>query len=164
MNHKWYKVYPHRALPHADISLWVDGSMTILYPDYGRRCLDALGDDDWALVPHPARKCVYDEAAFSATLSRYDGPALLAQADFYRFIGFPAQWGLMATGANVRRHTDIVRETCEHWWYENLTRSHQDQLSLPVILWLMESRGLKFNWNLPWFEWWHLAEHDGLRI
>jgi hypothetical protein len=139
--------------------MWIDGSMTILVNDYVQRCLASLGDDDWVMVRHPARNCVYDEAVFSASLARYDGPALLRQMEYYRSIGFPTQWGLMATGANVRRHTKTVIETCEHWWYENITRSHQDQLSLPVLMWLTPQ--LKYNWNMPWFIWWHLSEHDG---
>jgi len=159
MKHKYWKIHPHRAFPDARMSMWLDGSMTIIVNDYVQRCVTALGNDDWSLVRHPARSCIYDEASFSAILARYDGPALLRQVEYYRTIGFPTGWGLMATGANVRRHTDIVAETNEHWWHENVERSHQDQLSLPVILWLMQRRGLTFNWNLPWFEWWHLSEH-----
>lgn len=159
MKHKWWKLHPHRALPMADVSLWIDGSMTLLYADYARRCLEALGDDDWAMTPHPVRTCIYDEADFSSTLTwRYNAAAMQRQVNFYRSIGHPAQWGLFATGANARRHTPAVQELNEHWWYENSTRTHQDQLSLPVLVRLMEDT-LKWNTNLPWHTWWHLAEH-----
>jgi len=159
MKHKWYKLHPTLALPGIDVSMWLDGSMTILVDDYVDRCLQALGNDHWVMVRHPIRCCIYDEAIFSAHLPWYDARAMLAQVDYYRSIGFPARWGLAASGANVRRHCDIVANTCEHWWYENLNRSHQDQLSLPVMMWLMSERGLKWNWNMPWHAWWHISDH-----
>jgi hypothetical protein len=156
--HKWWKCRPDLALPDVDVSLWVDGSMTICVDRYVERCLDALGDDDWVMVRHPARDCALEEAAFSALLPRYDPAALRAQAAYYRSIGHPAHWGLFATGANVRRHTPAVAEVGQQWWWENVTRSHQDQVSLPVLLRLA---GDKVRWNtrMPWGEWWGISEH-----
>jgi len=158
--HKWWKTHPHLALPGVRISLWIDGSMELTVGDYVERALDALGDDDWACVPHPARHCIYPEAAFSATLARYDAAAIQAQAHFYRnVVGHPPNWGLVATGANVRRHTQSVIELSEQWWDECLNWSHQDQLSLPVLFRLWADRGFMWNMNLPWHQWWHLHHH-----
>jgi hypothetical protein len=157
--HKWWKCHPHLALPDVDVSLWIDGSMEITVDDYVERALAALGADDWACVPHPARRCIYPEAAFSATLARYDAQSIHAQVDFYGgVVGHPANWGLVATGANVRRHTDTVIDLSENWWMENIQWSHQDQLSLPVLFRLYEDR-IKWNMNIPWHEWWHLHAH-----
>lgn len=158
--HKWWKTHPELACPGVEVSLWIDGSMEVRASDYVERCLGALGADDWACVPHPARGCIYPEAEFSATLTwRYDRPSILAQANFYRAF-HPADWGLIATGANVRRHTANVLELSDQWWTECLNWSHQDQLSLPVLLRLAEGK-VKFNYNLPWFQWWYLHEHGG---
>lgn len=157
--HKWWKTHPALACPGVDVSLWLDGSMEIVVEDYVEQCLAALGDDDWACVPHPARGCIYPEATFSATLARYDGPSVLAQANFYRtVVGHPANWGLIATGANVRRHTPNVLELSDQWWDECINWSHQDQLSLPVLLRLSEGK-VPFNYNLPWHTWWRLYPH-----
>lgn len=156
--HKWWKTHPHLACsPDATVSLWIDGSMQVMREDYVDLCLGALGEDDWACVPHPARTCIYPEADFSATLARYDAPSILAQAAHYRTF-HPAGFGLIATGANVRRHTAEVIELGERWWDECVNWSHQDQLSLPVLLRLAEGR-VKWNMNLPWFTWWHLYPH-----
>jgi hypothetical protein len=158
MRHKWFKLHPHLTLPDFDVTLWMDASMTIVADDYVGKCLTALGDDDWVMVPHPSRICIYDEATVSASYTwKYDPAQINPQAEYYRIIGHPAQWGLFATGANVRRKTDTVRLVCEQWWWENTTRSHQDQISLPVLMRL--NPDLKWNANMPWFEWWHLAEH-----
>ena len=157
--HKWWKTHPHRALPGVNVSLWIDGSMEVTVGDYVQRCLDALGDDDWACVPHPARNCIYPEATFSATLARYDTVSLLTQVAFYRdTVGHPHNWGLVATGANVRRHTPSVIELSEQWWDECVNWSHQDQLSLPVLFRLSEGK-VKWNRNIPWHQWWHLHQH-----
>jgi len=157
--HKFWKTHPHLAVPDADVSLWVDGSMQIVVDDYVDRCLAALDVDDWSCVRHPVRACIYPEAELSATLTwRYDAASINAQAAWYRAIGHPANWGLVATGANVRRHTANVVELGELWWQECLNWSHQDQLSLPVLLRLSEGK-VPFNYNLPWFQWWHLYEH-----
>jgi hypothetical protein len=157
--HKFWKTHPHLAVPDADVSLWIDGSMQVVVDDYVERCLAALDVDDWSCVRHPSRGCIYPEADVSATLTwRYDADAIQAQADFYRSIGHPANWGLIATGANVRRHTANVIELGELWWKECLKWSHQDQLSLPVLLRLADGK-VPFNYNLPWFQWWHLYEH-----
>ena len=164
MKHKYWKLHPHRAVPGVDVSLWVDGSMTILHTDYAQRCLDALGNDDWSMITHPSRNCIYTEAEYSATLTwRYDASSLLHQAGFYRAIGHPTQWGLFATGANARRHNSVVQALNEHWWYENMTRTHQDQVSLPVLVRIMGDM-LKWNTNMPWHQWWHLGEHEWTRI
>lgn len=157
LRHKWWKTHPLEAAPDADVSLWVDGSMTITVPDYADRCLDALGADDWSAMRHPWRSCVFDEAAYSTTLPRYANAGLLEQAEFYRSIGHPADWGLIATGANVRRHTATVERVSDQWWWECRTRSHQDQVSLPVLFRLAED--LRWNDRLPWWAWWHLGEH-----
>lgn len=156
--HKYWKCHPATALPDVDISMWIDGSMEVITQDYVKLCLEALGDDDWSLVPHPARNCIYPEASYSATLTwRYDPVSITAQAEFYKSF-HPKGWGLFATGANVRRHTPEVLELSHQWWNECLNWSHQDQLSLPVLLRLAEGK-VKWNKNLPWFQWWHLHEH-----
>ena len=155
---KYWKCHPEVAMPDADVSLWLDASMTVLVDDYVQRCLDVLGDDDWVMAPHPDRTCVYDEADFSALLPRYEGARLHEQAEFYRGIGHPAKWGLFANGANVRRHTPAVAEVCEQWWWECQNRSWQDQVSLPVLVRLAGKR-LRWNANMPWATWWSVGWH-----
>lgn len=155
--HKWWKTHPDLACPDAEVTLWVDGSMTVL-DSYVDRCMAALGDDDWVLVKHPWRTCALDEARYSATLTwRYDAEALTRQHDHYA--GFhPAGWGLFASGASVRRHTPAVLELGRQWWTECLNWSHQDQVSLPVLL-RLAADSIRWNMNMPWEQWWLLHPH-----
>lgn len=158
--HKYWKCHPAVALPDCDVSLWIDGSMEITRLDYVDLCVAALGEDDWACVAHPTRNCIYPEAEYSATLTwKYDGPSILAQAQFYGQF-HPPNTGLQATGANARRHTPEVLELSALWWQECLNWSHQDQVSLPVLFRLSEGK-VKVNHNLPWFQWWNLHPHGG---
>lgn len=154
LNHKFWKTHPHVALPGTEISIWMDGSMEIVVDSFVDNCLAALALDDWACMPHPARTCIYPEADYSATLTwRYDAPSIQAQAKFYSQF-HPANWGLIATGFCVRRHTPQVLDLSEEWWHEIVTRNHQDQISLPVLMKLFVDAGkVRFNYNLPWHQW-----------
>lgn len=178
--HKWWKTHPLLALPDMDVSVWLDGSMEVTVPDLAQRALDALGSDDWAMMRHPWRDCALAEGWYSATLEwRYDRAAIERQTAHYAQ-WHPSHWGLVATGMNVRRHTPAVAALSDMWWTECITWSHQDQISLPVLLRLMEMQrplpgpgetwdgpqGLPippvdWNMNIPWWEWWTLHEHGG---
>lgn len=159
MEHKFWKTHPEEACGGVDVSIWLDASMEVTDVAFVDRCLDALGDDDWVAVKHPWRDCIYDEATYSGTLSRYNASSLDRQAAFYRdVIGHPTHWGLFATGAMVRRHTTLVLEIGEDWWDECCNWGHQDQVSLPVLFRLHER--LKWNTNMPWEGWWINHPHE----
>jgi hypothetical protein len=161
--HKYWKTHPVEAMETAeqhnvDVSVWMDGSMQVggRLPgqEFVDRCLGALGDDDWSLMRHPWRSCIYDEAVYSSTLIyRYDSAAMMRQHDHYRDgWAHPSHWGLFATGMMVRRHTKAVTELGEAWWWHNLKWSHQDQISLPVLIRTASGARDDFRWNanLPW--------------
>lgn len=168
LNHKYWKCHPDQVANYTnsapwtdpdpiDISIWLDGSVEP-HPGFESIALAALGGDDWACVPHPVRNCIYPEADYSATLTwRYHGPSILAQAAHYRQFHAPGS-GLVATGVNVRRHTPEVIELSHLWWEEIIRFSHQDQISLPVLLRLWEDK-VKWNMNLTWHQDWILHPH-----
>lgn len=157
--HKWWKTHPDLAAPDAEVSIWVDASMEVTEPSYVDRCLEVLGVDQWSIMSHPERRCVFKEADYSAHLTwRYDGPALHRQAAHYRSF-HPEDWGLFATGNFIRRHTWQTIDLSHAWWHECIVWSHQDQVSLPVLMRLYEQKGLTWNANLPWHQWWKLHEH-----
>lgn len=179
--HKWWKTHPQAlnsrsieqaiggyamlSLDPVDVALWVDGSMTLARPDYGAACLAALGDDDAAFTRHPWRDCALVEGEYSATLARYSSTRVREQTEFYsRF--HPRRWGLIATGAIAWRINDKTETLGRYWWEECLTWSHQDQVSLPVLLRLADENslagvpGLRWSMNLPWEQWWRLGFHS----
>lgn len=177
--HKYWKTHPgDLAWPHApadvDVAIWVDGSITIARPDFPELCLAALRQDDLALTPHPWRNCALAEGDYSATLPRYAGTGVDRQTEFYRSLGHPRGWGLFASGVLAWRLNEATRAFGRYWWHECLNWSHQDQVSLPVLLRLAGERQLvmtdrataearvaqlAWNANLPWEQWWTLNHH-----
>lgn len=155
---KWWKLHPHLAAPGADASVWIDASLRPTVPDYVSRCVEALGGDDWSMMPHPWRDCIYQEAMASAQMRRYIGVEIEQQAGYYRSLGHPEHWGLFATGTNCRRHTPRVLQLGVDWWWENVTRTYQDQVSLPVLL-RLAGAGIRWNTQIPWSEWWEHTPH-----
>lgn len=174
LEHKYWKTHPAHALAvahaarralgaPAEVSIWMDGSMEINCsgPEFVERNLQALAEDEWSLMTHPWRTCLFEEAVYSSTLIyRYDSDALIRQHDHYASLGHPVKWGLFATGHMVRRHTELVQRVSHHWWEENVAWSHQDQVSLPFLMRVFRDKeGLRWNTSLPWAGSWELHEH-----
>jgi hypothetical protein len=156
---KYIKTHMHVAGNGADVLIWLDGSMTIIVPYFVDKVMDALRGVDVALTPHPLRTCIRPEALVTAALARYSDCDPIKQVNYYDNIGHPRDWGLFASGAFAIRDNAKTREWGEHWWHECATRTYQDQLSLPVITRIMEQKGMKWNQNLPWAQWWGITEH-----
>lgn len=172
--HKWWKTHPSRVYSAVvepdlgfvtpDVALWIDGSITPRVADYGAVCLAALGGHDLALTPHPWRDCAIEEGRYSATLPRYQGTGVDRQTEFYA--GFhPPHWGLFASGALAWRVNPVTAAFGELWWRECLNWSHQDQVSLPILLRMADTGQLElggrldWNRNLLWEQAWTLANH-----
>lgn len=159
--HKFWKMFAGRD--ECDVTVWLDASMTIAVDDFDLRCQGAIEGVDIALMNHPWRGCIYDEVDYSASLPRYASmkTQLIEQADFYREIGHPEGWGLYASGFYIRRNNPEVNKFMDSWWWENITRTHQDQVSLPVMVRLHEDVTTQV--RLPWHDdpgcWTHLGFH-----
>lgn len=153
---KYWKTHPSEAVPDADATVWIDGSI-VPGPRYATRCLGALDGHDVALTPHPLRDCIYDECDASASLPKYDALVMYEQVRHYRYNNHPEHWGLFASGAIARRNNDRVNALNEAWWQENIRWSWQDQLSLPFVL----RRHPDVSWSatMPWAKWWGYVEH-----
>ena len=134
---KWWKVRPDLACPDAEVTIWVDASVTILRPDFEALALAELGDDDALFMRHPWRDCIYEEAdasMISGLAAKYGGQFVAEQMEHYRAQGHPEHWGLVQSTVIVRRNNDRVRALDEAWWAEITEWSIQDQLSLPYVL------------------------------
>lgn len=168
--HKYWKTHPAEAMERAgrlvghdvDASIWVDGNMRITMPGpaWVAYNVEALGDDEWSLMKHPWRDCVYSEHQYTRAVcsGRYSVEAMDRQIAAIEATGHPRGWGLFATGHMVRRHTAPVLEVGDAWWADNVRWSHQDQLSLPpLVRFRAELSGvglpLRYNANLPWGLW-----------
>lgn len=130
---KFYKLFPHVALPDHDFTVWIDGSHEIQSETFVFDCMAAVMDAGIAVYEHPWRQCIYDEAVASLDLVKYQGLPITEQVDAYRAEGHPEKWGLYATGTMARANTPAVAALMADWWAEMGRWTYQDQLSLPVV-------------------------------
>lgn len=143
---RWYKILPHRHLPPARHSLWIDANYEIV------GSLSALFDRLAAtakigLAAHPERNCAYAEADVVKALGLERADIVDAQMAHYRRLGFPLDYGLTESGIMFRAHGDRrVRVAMEDWWRQIEKFSQRDQLSGNFVLW---RNSLSYT-PLPW--------------
>lgn len=135
-NAKIYKVLSHKFID-ADISIWVDGNITLLIPPE-QLVTEWLGDADMAIWRHFSRDCIYEEGVEAKRL-RYDDQDKVVknideQLDHYKKIGVPEHIGMAECNVIIRRNKKIVNQFNEAWWAEICRWSQRDQLSFPVVL------------------------------
>lgn len=130
MNAKIFKILPHLFMKD-EYSVWVDGN---IYPKKTEEeYVSLLGDNDIAVLKHPERDCVYEEAGFCKIKGKDTAEHIDPQVQRYRQAGYPANNGLYACGFIIRRHTEEMKRLCERWWAEICTGSSRDQISFPVV-------------------------------
>lgn len=119
----------------VDRVVWMDGSFVLKDQRAIERLMHAapLNEDDYEVVyqfRHPARDCIYTEAAFSAGLPKYHTQPIMAQAEHYRNLSHPERWGLWATGFIVYPEWGPRREIIgQQWLAEQVRWTNQDQIS-----------------------------------
>lgn len=130
------KACPHRFLPQYDISIWIDGSMTVC------RDLKAfISQYDLDACPlytrvHQIRHCIYDEAEACKAMRKDSSAVIDAQMAAYREEGYPKKAGMIESGVMLRKHNDPkCIALCNLWAAEILKHSHRDQLSFNYVCW-----------------------------
>lgn len=130
------KICPHRYLGEYDVSVWVDGNITVTGD-----LMRLLAEYDLSKTPlytriHPSRNCVYDEAE-TVLMLRKDSPAVVGRVVArYRGEGYPERIGLAETCVLLRRHNDAkCRMFDDAWATEVLLNSRRDQLSFNYVAW-----------------------------
>jgi hypothetical protein len=133
MSARMYKILPHVFLEDYEESIWVDGSVTIkgdLFKLMGNK------DDEIVSFKHPERKCLYKEieaAEISAKITKFDGDK---QADYYRSLGMPENFGLWENTVIYRKHNqENIIKLDEEWWEQLRKFTIRDQVSLPYCIW-----------------------------
>jgi hypothetical protein len=131
---KYPKILAHKVLPvDTQYSMWIDGSIK-LNPGLDFKDLIAtyLKDTDIAVMKHPERDCIFQEAQAIIDMGKDDAKTVLDYIT--RYSHFPKNWGLGETGIVLRRHTKHIDALNEAWWEELENGSRRDQLSLPIVL------------------------------
>ena len=130
------KILPHRYLPGFDLSVWIDGNLTVKGDLSGfLRGLD-FSKGPFLTRRHPSRRCAYEAAKTVLKLGKDRSGRVPPQMDAYRREGFPENFGLEETNVIARLQGDPrCQLLCNTWAREVLERSHRDQLSLDYCRW-----------------------------
>lgn len=135
---RYAKILPHKVLADYEYSVYMDANVQILTADF----YDVLNQhieagDLIAQVPHPHRKCVYQELYACWALNHISLWVNIYFRRKYHKMGFPEDFGLMENNLILRRHNDAsVLDISEKWWqiFRN-GPTRRDQLLLMPIYW-----------------------------
>ena len=131
------KLLPHRTcLSEYDCSLYVDANIMIKDKSIYDRVEELISSDiKIALLKHPFRDCVYQEAYVCIASLKGGWFSILRQIAFLKRKRFPKHAGLYEANVIFRKHNDseVVRMD-ELWWETFMKYSKRDQLSLVYAL------------------------------
>lgn len=154
-----YKICPHRFLKESDISVWVDGSVTII-GDINIYINTYLKNREMLLFSHPERICLYEEADVCIEQKKDFEQDILSQINNYREEKIPENYGLFCGGILVRNHNlEKISNAMELWWQHINNYSVRDQISLPYVIY---KAGLKVDLNPQYIysnEWFQISKH-----
>lgn len=130
------KICPHRYLSEYDISVWVDGNITVKGDIEKFVSQYDLEENCFYSRIHPIRKCIYEEAQACIKLGKDTHRKVEAQIERYRAEGYPANIGMVETCVLLRKHNDVKCILVDNaWGSELLLGSHRDQLSFNYVCW-----------------------------
>lgn len=164
---KIYKLLPHFFLQEYEYSFWIDGRVLIKSPNIVNFLLKSLEASNIALLRHPERTSIFEEAEKCIEWGLDDPDKINKQIKDYKEKGYDDQFPLVAGTVIARRHMqkDVIA-SMEAWWVENVTHTLRDQLSFPYIAWLnnLNVRVLDLNWQEnEYFKILSYEERDALR-
>ncbi len=148
---RWYKIFPHKVFPDADISIYIDGNIRILSD------LDILIDEfinsnaALGVFSHMERTTIFEEAEACRALGKFDEndkKAINNQLKVYTKFGFPKTQLLTDNGIIFRRHGHPkLAEAMELWWTHLNQFTKRDQISLPFVVWKYDLPVKVWNWS-----------------
>lgn len=155
---RFVKINAHLLLKEYDISIWVDGNVT-LKGNLNEFVSETIKDRVSIYVPkHPQRNCIYSEAKAVLSMKKDKPEIVNKQLERYKKEGFPVNFGLLQSNIMLRRHNNPeCIKLMEAWWNELKGNSHRDQLSFNYVLWKNNNIKVaymdKFIYKSKWFLW-----------
>lgn len=133
---RYVKINPHKVLSEYDLSIWVDGCVSIK-GDLNKFIGQNIKSDCSIYVPkHPSRDCIYDEATIVIRMKKDNAENVNPQIEKYKNEGFPKKYGLLQSNILLRKHNEAdCIKLMEDWFEELKNGSHRDQLSFNYVLW-----------------------------
>lgn len=138
----WFKSQAHQVLTE-DIFLWIDGKIKITCYDFIEQCLNALGENDIAIMKHHWRSCIYEEVdhiehcikhSNEYLSTRYAHRPLRKEVEFYRSQGYPEKNGLNDCCVIIRRNNTKMNDMFDEWW-SLCKEDYFDQVAIQYLCW-----------------------------
>ena len=134
---RYFKLQPHKVLPHHDVSIWFDCCLSLQIQDYIDFIQKNLIDQgvDMVAYTHPRRKCLYKEGETCAEQGLDNSIRIKRQMERYRKAKFPINMGLYDTGVMIRKNNQKIQHFNDIWFTELTNGSKRDQLSHMYAIW-----------------------------
>lgn len=147
MQAKWYKVMTHMELSEYERTLWVDGKVELSDSAFISDVLMKV--KSLMLFRHPVRDCAYFEAGATREMRKYQDQPITEQIEYYSSVyDHPEHWGLWDTAIIGRVRSAATTLVERRWWNELEQWSYQDQISLPVVLRLLNHKPERIGGNI----------------
>jgi len=140
------KLNPHLVLPEYECSLYLDAKVAFrkILSDRLPELLDKVS---LAMIPHPERNCVYQEAMLLTAWTVGEPDLIYWQTRYLLSNHFPAKSGMYDTAAIFRRHNQAaIIHFSEVWWDFYCHFSSRDQMG---VTWALQQAKLKPEILLP---------------
>lgn len=130
------KICPHRYLSEYDVSIWIDGNISIIGNLNQFIKQYDLNDSPLYSRIHPCRNCIYQEAKACIEMGKDFEGNVQKQIQKYKDESYPENIGMVETCILLRKHNDEKCVSIDNAWAtELLQQSHRDQLSFNYICW-----------------------------
>ena len=132
---RYVKTHPHILFPGYETSIWIDANI-IIRGDLNKHIVRMQqARKVLAAIPHPHRKCTYEEGKACIELEKDKESRIEPQMEKYKKEGFPSGYGLVETGFLIANLKSLeLQNLFNIWWKEIEAHSHRDQLSVMYAL------------------------------
>lgn len=140
----YFKQQMHKVIPGHDYYIWIDGKVQVLAHDFAQQCVDALGDNDIAILRHGSRSSVKEEVMYILwqigkgdryLTTRYGHRDLASQWQYMDDAGYPDMSGLNDCSIICMRNTDAARQVMDKWWMMCSDGIWFDQIVIKQVAW-----------------------------
>lgn len=132
---RYVKMHPHLLLPEYEYSVWLDCNQRLTEEHYRRADQLIESGAVCAMVIHPERDCVYQEAYALSGYLTGDPEKVYQQTLFLLSHGFPERMGLYVTCCMLLQHQNIqIKDFLDRWWRQCEQFSCRDQMGVMYAL------------------------------
>lgn len=139
------KLNPHFVLTEYEYSIWVDANAIITEELYSRADSLITLNAVCAMIKHPARDCVYQEARYLISYSIGEAHLVYEQAKYIKEQKFSPNSGLYTCSIILRKHHDPdVIKFSSAWWIQYERFSSRDQMGVSYALSIAHLKPIEF--------------------